>query len=59
MSSWKEVHYQYSVTEKIGAGSYGEVYKATCLLSGQTVAIKHMKGFGKYDYDCVKLVREV
>ena len=58
-ASWTEVKKYYSIIEKIGEGSFGQVYKAQCLHTDQIVAIKHIKGFSKHDYDCVKLVREV
>ena len=58
-ASWAEVMKYYSIIEKVGEGSYGQVFKAQCLITDQMVAIKHIAGFSKHDYDCVKLVREI
>ena len=57
--AWTEVMKNYSILEKVGEGSYGQVFKAQCVFTDQIVAIKHVKGFRKHDYDCVKLVREI
>lgn len=38
-----EIANRYSIQEKIGEGTYGTVYKATCRLSGEYVAIKKIK----------------
>jgi serine/threonine protein kinase len=35
----------YEITEKIDEGAFGYVYKANCLRTGDTVAIKQMKQF--------------
>ena len=43
----------------MGEGSYGTVIKGFCRNSGVQVAIKLIKNFTRYDYDCVKLVREI
>jgi mitogen-activated protein kinase 1/3 len=32
---------------------------ATCKITKQEVAIKHIKDFSLYDYDCCKLIREI
>jgi len=58
-TAWNEILKNYQIEEKIGEGSFGKVYKATCLLTNQVVAIKHLEGFSYHDYDCVKLVREI
>jgi len=38
-----EVDRRYEMTEKIGEGTYGTVYKAMCRQTGQAVAIKKIK----------------
>ena len=58
-SIWKEVTGLYKLQCWMGEGSYGTVIKGLCRNSGVQVAIKLIKGFTKYDYDCVKLVREI
>jgi serine/threonine protein kinase len=54
-----EVTKDYNIIKKIGKGSFGTVVEAQCRQTGLTVAIKCIEGFSKYDYDCVKLVREI
>jgi mitogen-activated protein kinase 1/3 len=56
---WSEVLPYYNLDKKLGAGTYGTVVGATCKSSGQCVAIKHIKDFSLYDYDCCKLIREI
>jgi|NorSeaMetagenome_1021524.scaffolds.fasta_scaffold877588_1 serine/threonine protein kinase len=54
-----EVTQDYQILKKIGKGSFGTVVEAKCRQTGITVAIKCIEGFAEYDYDCVKLVREI
>jgi len=42
-----------------GEGSYGVVARGTCKITGQAVAIKLVKDFSKWEYDCVKAIREI
>lgn len=56
---WFQVLLAYEIGESLGTGSYGKVYKCHSRSSGKTVAIKHISGFSKSDYDCVKLLREI
>ena len=56
---WAEVMPLYTLDKKIGSGTYGTVVGAKCKQSGQPVAIKHIKDFSLYDYDCCKLIREI
>lgn len=56
---WADIEKNYKMGKAIGTGSYGTVMKATCLTTGRKVAIKHMNGFSKYEYDCVKVIREI
>lgn len=57
--AWNEILVYYQIKNKVGEGSFGDVYRAKCVLTSQTVAIKHIKGFSKNDYDFVKLIREI
>lgn len=56
---WAEVTQDYQILKKIGKGSFGTVVEARCRHTGVIVAIKCVEGFAQYDYDCVKLVREI
>lgn len=56
---WTEVMPLYTIERRLGAGTYGTVVGAKCRQSGQQVAIKHIKDFSLYDYDCCKLIREI
>lgn len=56
---WTEVMPYYTIERKLGSGTYGTVVGAKCKQSNQVVAIKHIKDFSLYDYDCCKLIREV
>ncbi|EHB05029.1 Serine/threonine-protein kinase Nek6 [Heterocephalus glaber] len=48
----------FQIEKKIGRGQFSEVYKATCLLDGKTVALKKVQIFEMMDakarQDCVK-----
>ena len=56
---WEEVINDYTLVEKKGQGSFGCVMKATCNKTGQEVAIKMLKNFRKYEYELVKVLREI
>jgi serine/threonine protein kinase len=56
---WSEVMGQYQLLKTVGKGTYGTVVSAKCRISGQKVAIKHIKDFKKYDYDICKVLREI
>ena len=56
---WLCVKDRYEIKSVIGKGSYGQVVKAVCRASNEQVAIKMVKDFHKYDYDCCKLIREI
>ena len=56
---WSEVFTQYKLVEKKGQGSYGCVMGAISKLNGQEVAIKMIKNFKKYEYELVKVIREI
>jgi serine/threonine protein kinase len=58
-SIWKNVTNQYNLESIIGEGSYGVVAKGYCKVTGQAVAIKLVKDFSKWEYDCVKAIREI
>lgn len=57
--AWHQIAKSYTLQGVLGQGSYGTVMKGVCKLTGQQVAIKYIHGFSKYDYDCVKVVREI
>ena len=56
---WHEVFNDYTLVEKLGEGTYGTVMKGVCRASNQTVAIKMIEGFAHYDYELIKLLREI
>ena len=47
------------MTELIGSGSYGSVYKGVCRSTGRNVALKIMQDQAKSEYDCIKILREI
>ena len=57
--AWRDVLQLYEPVAKIGSGRYGQVYKAECLKKGRTVAIKYIHMEGGFDYEYVKLIREI
>ena len=56
---WTHVLDHYELISKIGSGTFGTVASARCIRTGELVAIKHVTGFAKYEYDCCKLIREI
>jgi len=56
---WEEVFSSYKLIDKKGQGSYGCVMKAVSKTSGEEVAIKMIKGFRNYEYELVKVIREI
>lgn len=56
---WTEVTGLYKLVSFVGEGSYGIVIKGHCRRTETPVAIKLIQNFTKYDYDCVKLIREI
>lgn len=58
-SVWGPLIQDYDIHEQVGSGSFGLVCRATCRYSNRSVAIKLIKEFSKYEYDCVKVSREI
>jgi serine/threonine protein kinase len=56
---WREVEKSYKLHGVIGEGGYGTIMKATCLATGNKVAIKHITSFSKNKYSCVRVIREI
>ena len=56
---WKTALNDYEFIKLIGVGSYGEVVHAKHRASGKEVAIKKVNGFRKYEYEMVKVLREI
>ena len=50
---------KYSIHKIIGRGSYGNVAKALCLKTFQTVAIKRISNFVFADYPTLQVLREI
>lgn len=57
--AWHQISKDYNLDGVLGHGSYGTVMKGVCKATGQHVAIKYIHGFSKWDYDCVKVIREI
>jgi len=56
---WKIIERNYVLIEAIGAGSFGKVVKARCKHTDIVVAVKFIDEFADYNYDCVKILREI
>ena len=56
---WQFIAKSYTLDGVLGQGSYGTVMKGVCKATGQAVAIKFISGFSRWDYDCVKVIREI
>ena len=56
---WEQILQDYTLVDKKGQGSYGCVMRAQCNATGQEVAIKMVKNFRKYEYEMVKVLREI
>ena len=57
--AWHQIAKSYTLEGVLGQGSYGTVLKGLCKSTGQHVAIKYIHGFSQWDYDCVKVIREI
>ena len=53
------INQKYEISELIGSGSYGSVYKGICRNTGRHVALKIMQDQAKSEYDCIKILREI
>ena len=49
----------YCIQERVGKGSYGQVYRGYCLTSGKIVALKILENQCSTEYDTIKVLREV
>lgn len=56
---WQDLFNEYSLVEKLGEGTYGTVMKCVCRATNKTFAIKMIEGFAHYDYELIKLLREI
>jgi len=56
---WCEVTHNYKLICFMGEGSYGTVIKGYCRTTNAPVAIKLVQNFSKWEYDCVKIIREI
>lgn len=56
---WTEVIGLYKLVSFVGEGSYGVVIKGFCRRTKTPVAIKLIQNYTKFDYECVKLIREI
>lgn len=50
---------RYTIEQKIGAGSQGQVYKAKCKLTNQYVAVKYIPKVLKHLFFTKQVLREV
>ena len=56
---WLHITQDYSLLEHLGQGSYGQVVKAACKVTGETVAVKGIFDITDNEYDWVKIIREI
>ena len=56
---WLDISSKYALKEMLGEGTFGEVRKAKCLSTGNTVAIKLIKKAFESTYEARKIVREI
>lgn len=56
---WSLIEDQYEILEFVGRGTFGQVYKARHIYSGNTVAIKLMKDICNDKYGAKKIVSEI
>jgi calcium-dependent protein kinase len=50
---------QYKISNMLGKGAFGEVYKATHLIDGSQIAIKTIKKSGMSRFEIVELCNEL
>ena len=58
-SIWNNVLQDYELVQHLGQGSFGQVIEGKCRVSKRAVAIKLITNFSQYEYDCVKVIREI
>ena len=58
-NTWAAVLQDYDLIQHLGQGSFGQVVEGQCKISKRTVAIKLISNFSYYEYDCVKVIREI
>jgi serine/threonine protein kinase len=56
---WINVMKDYELIQHLGQGSFGQVVEGRCRISKRSVAIKLIADFSQYEYDCVKVIREI
>ena len=56
---WQTILDRYEIVSKLGEGSYGQVFRATCRTRGTSVAIKLVENFEQNDHACIKIIREI
>ena len=56
---WMNVIKDYELVQHLGQGSFGLVVEGKCRVSQRPVAIKLISNFSQYEYDCVKVIREI
>ena len=56
---WFAAVANYKLEKIKGEGSFGQVVQARCKVTNQPVAIKLISDIGIFEYDFVKVVREI